>query len=626
MCHTSNSDSESDTASEHSDYDAELDEELSNGEEEAAAPAPWVTPVTGAAALLAEAVAAPVPFVSPLMGAAAFQTLTAALSGVSEAGSSQSLTATLAGVSGAGGSGAPAMASSSIEPAAVSQHGPTMPEEDSTELTGEEAEEIMATMGFHALLGDTAEGNPSSFSSSSSTPGVSHTYLSHPLHLPPLPLLEALNATASAAGLNPFATPWSTPLPTTAAATAATPAPPSPLGPKHLLTALLRCGSSLKRRLTHLTVREEIPSNTSNEDGSASSHVSCALDAVGSALLSRGLRNLVHLEWQGLLLAPHPSSLAPLAGLSALRSLTLAVNADDPVARIGLHCLPPSLTALTMQVNGERGELWGWNREGIVYNREGRVVGLEQGVKRECNFIMRHMSLGGSCDELLMHIFFSYALPPLSSLSFPPLPLPCAEHQRRPLPHGQRARPPLAVPPAPQELRPARSGVLRGGALDRVAQPRQLRRRGVRAGPRKDVAQPVLARGHLHTGGAHNLLRGAGGGELCAYAACSYACFCPPVWEPSRCWPSSPLPFAPLLPPLRIGVSSTPRRTWPPLAASHACASSPSSPLMRSTSQWTGCSRSRSCACSASAPPRQWHAMSRWVILPAARRFGLLGF
>ena len=343
MCHTSNSDSESDTASEHSDYDAELDEELSNGEEEAAAPAPWVTPVTGAAALLAEAVAAPVPFVSPMMGAAASQTL--------------------AGVSGAGGSGAPAMAASSSAPADVSQHGPTMPEEDSTELTGEEAEEIMATMGFHALLGDTAEGNPSSFSSSSSTPGVSHTYLSHPLHLPPLPLLEALNATASAAGLNPFATPWSTPLPTTAAATAATPAPPSPLGPKHLLTALLRCGSSLKRRLTHLTVREEIPSNTSNEDGSASSHVSCALDAVGSALLSRGLRNLVHLEWQGLLLAPHPSSLAPLAGLSALRSLTLAVNADDPVARIGLHCLPPSLTALTMQVNGERGELWGWNRE-----------------------------------------------------------------------------------------------------------------------------------------------------------------------------------------------------------------------------------------------------------------------
>ena len=233
-----------------------------------------------------------------------------------------------------------------------------MPEEESTELTEEEAEEIMATMGFHAHLGDTAEGNPSSPSSS---PGVSHTYLSHPLHLPPLPLLEALNATASAAGLNPLATPWSLPMPATAATPA--PAPPSPLGPKHLLTALLRCGSAFKRRLTHLTVREEIPSNTSNEDGSASSHLSSALDAVGSALLSRGLRNLVHLEWQGLLLAPHPSSLAPLAGLSALRSLTLAVNADDPVARIGLHCLPASLTALTMQVNGERGGWRGRNRE-----------------------------------------------------------------------------------------------------------------------------------------------------------------------------------------------------------------------------------------------------------------------
>ena len=42
-----------------------------------------------------------------------------------------------------------------------------------------------------------------------------------------------------------------------------------------------------------------------------------------------------------------------LAGLASLRSLTLVVNQDDPMARLGLHCLPPSLTSLTLQVRRE---------------------------------------------------------------------------------------------------------------------------------------------------------------------------------------------------------------------------------------------------------------------------------
>ena len=122
---------------------------------------------------------------------------------------------------------------------------------------------------------------------------------------------------------------------------------------RHVLYPLLRsgCPGAVARRLTHLTVREEIPSNTSNEDGASLSHPeSCLLGAVTAALLARRLCSLVHLEWQGLLVAPHASSLSPLAGLTSLRSLTLSVNQDDPVARIGLHCLPSTLTTLTLQV------------------------------------------------------------------------------------------------------------------------------------------------------------------------------------------------------------------------------------------------------------------------------------
>ena len=39
-----------------------------------------------------------------------------------------------------------------------------------------------------------------------------------------------------------------------------------------------------------------------------------------------------------------------MAGLTSLRSLTLAVNQDDPMARLGVQCLPASLTSLTLQV------------------------------------------------------------------------------------------------------------------------------------------------------------------------------------------------------------------------------------------------------------------------------------
>jgi hypothetical protein len=66
--------------------------------------------------------------------------------------------------------------------------------------------------------------------------------------------------------------------------------------------------------------------------------------------------NLIHtFTWllllhQGLITAPHASSLATLRELTSLRSLSLSVNPDDPVARLGLHCLPSSLTSLSLQV------------------------------------------------------------------------------------------------------------------------------------------------------------------------------------------------------------------------------------------------------------------------------------
>ncbi len=64
-------------------------------------------------------------------------------------------------------------------------------------------------------------------------------------------------------------------------------------------------------------------------------------------VLSR-LKGLVHLEWQWRLVSPQPTALQALASLSCLRSLSLSINDDDPVARVGLHCLPPSITSLTL--------------------------------------------------------------------------------------------------------------------------------------------------------------------------------------------------------------------------------------------------------------------------------------
>jgi len=47
--------------------------------------------------------------------------------------------------------------------------------------------------------------------------------------------------------------------------------------------------------------------------------------------------------------SPHPSSLHHLTLLTRLKVLSLAANQDDAVSRIGLHCLPSSLTSLTLQ-------------------------------------------------------------------------------------------------------------------------------------------------------------------------------------------------------------------------------------------------------------------------------------
>lgn len=62
---------------------------------------------------------------------------------------------------------------------------------------------------------------------------------------------------------------------------------------------------------------------------------------------------------QGLLTAPHASSMTILTCLSRLKALSLATNQDDPVARLGMHCLPQGLTALTLQVRARtRARLW----------------------------------------------------------------------------------------------------------------------------------------------------------------------------------------------------------------------------------------------------------------------------
>ncbi|GAX85594.1 hypothetical protein CEUSTIGMA_g13009.t1 [Chlamydomonas eustigma] len=136
-----------------------------------------------------------------------------------------------------------------------------------------------------------------------------------------------------------------------------TPDPPShstlhEFGSKHvisLIRSLALASPSNNLALTHLSVREEIQVSNSNADGALLSHDSCSLGPAGIQILSQHLKQLVHLDWQGLILAPHPSSLSALSSVSTLRSLTLSVNQDDPVARLGLHCLPSTLTSLTLQ-------------------------------------------------------------------------------------------------------------------------------------------------------------------------------------------------------------------------------------------------------------------------------------
>lgn len=83
---------------------------------------------------------------------------------------------------------------------------------------------------------------------------------------------------------------------------------------RHILTVLRGLP-----RLTSLTVREEIPAG---EEGSPCSHETCALTPTSCSALAHSLKHLVHLEWQGMLTAPHPSSLQ----VGALEQICRAVG------------------------------------------------------------------------------------------------------------------------------------------------------------------------------------------------------------------------------------------------------------------------------------------------------------
>lgn len=84
-----------------------------------------------------------------------------------------------------------------------------------------------------------------------------------------------------------------------------------------------------------------------------------SLSGPACRLLAASLTHLTQLEFQGSLAAPHPSSLSALSLVTGLKALVLTANADDPVARLGLHCLPTGLTGLTLQVRQSHG-LVGW--------------------------------------------------------------------------------------------------------------------------------------------------------------------------------------------------------------------------------------------------------------------------
>lgn len=101
---------------------------------------------------------------------------------------------------------------------------------------------------------------------------------------------------------------------------------------RHILTVLRGLP-----RLTSLTVREEIPAG---EEGSPCSHETCALTPTSCSALVHSLKHLVHLEWQGMLAAPHPSSLQ----VGALEQICRAVRGRaagpcDGAARKAHLCL-----------------------------------------------------------------------------------------------------------------------------------------------------------------------------------------------------------------------------------------------------------------------------------------------
>eukprot|EP00798_Chlamydomonas_sp_ICE-L_P032176 gene32176-16714_t len=101
-------------------------------------------------------------------------------------------------------------------------------------------------------------------------------------------------------------------------------------------------------QLTSLSIREEISPHAAEEEGASISRFnSLILTELASAIAAHCLPNLTHLEWHGKMLAPHPSSFKHLSGLTALQSLSLGINIDDPlsltVTRPPLRYLPHSL-------------------------------------------------------------------------------------------------------------------------------------------------------------------------------------------------------------------------------------------------------------------------------------------
>lgn len=130
--------------------------------------------------------------------------------------------------------------------------------------------------------------------------------------------------------------------PATAAGTGSSSA--SDLSPKHVLSAVRHL-----KHLTSLVVREEVLGSALPEDAPTGSHPGCMLNAAAAAVISHSFRDLTVLEWQGMVVSPHPSALSVLTELTGLKSMCLGINQDDPVARVGVHCLPSALTSLTLQ-------------------------------------------------------------------------------------------------------------------------------------------------------------------------------------------------------------------------------------------------------------------------------------